>query len=73
MADTPSDKLSFLVMEANFVAFGLGLVFHGILAVLFSGEFTYLLDIGIYTTLICFLLSYFFGITESTTFNLHGL
>jgi hypothetical protein len=71
MADTPSDKFSFLVMEANFVAFGLELVFHGILAVLFSGEFSYLLDIGIYTTLICFLLYYFFGI--SSTFHLHSL
>jgi hypothetical protein len=71
MADTPSEKLSFL--EANFVAFGLELVFHGILAVLFIGEFSYLVDTGIYTTLICFLLYYFFGIAESTTFYLHGL
>jgi hypothetical protein len=42
-------------------------------AVMFIGEFTCLLDIGIYTMLICFLLYYFFGITESSTFKLHGL
>jgi hypothetical protein len=73
MADIQSEKLPLLNLEANFVALGLQLVFHGILAVPFIAELSYLLDIGIYTTLICFLLYYFFGITESTTFNLHGL
>jgi hypothetical protein len=40
------------------------------LALLVAGDLSYLLDIGIYTTLICFLLYYFFGI--SSTLNLHG-
>jgi hypothetical protein len=73
MADTPSDKSSFLIREANFVVLGLQILFYGTLAVLFIGEFSYLLDIGIYATLICFLLYYFFGIAECTPFNLHGL
>jgi hypothetical protein len=70
MADTPSEQL---VLETHFVVLGLELLFHGILTVLVIGEFSYLLDIGIYTTLICFLIYYFFGISKSTTVNSHGL
>jgi hypothetical protein len=63
MADTPSKKLSLLIREANFVTLGLELVFYGMLALIVAGEFSYLLVLGIYTTLICFLLYYFFGIS----------
>ena len=63
MADRISEKFSLLIREAWFVSFGLDLVFYGMLALLVAGELSYLLDIGIYTTLICFLLYYFFGIS----------
>jgi hypothetical protein len=71
MADTPSEKLSFLILETEFICLGLDLVFYGMLTLLVAGDLSYLLDIGIYTTLICFLLYYFFGI--SFTFDLRGL
>jgi hypothetical protein len=70
MADTSSEKLSFLILETEFVSLGLGLVFYGMLALLVAGDVSYHRDIGIYTTLICFLLYYFSG--TSPTLNLHG-
>ena len=63
MADTSSEKLSFLIREASFVTLGLDLVFYGMLALVVAGEFSYLLDLGIHATLICFLLYHFFGIS----------
>jgi hypothetical protein len=71
MADTLPKKLS-LVLETNFVVLGLDLVFYGMLALLVVGVLSYLLNIGIYTILICFLLYYFFGIsfTSSLTHSL---
>jgi hypothetical protein len=68
MADTPSETSTFLNLEAGFVSLGLNLVFYGMLALGNAGDASYPLDIGIYTTLICFLLYYFFGI--SSTLNL---
>jgi hypothetical protein len=73
MADTPSEQFSFGLLETRFVVLVPELLFHGIIVVLCIGEFSYSPDIGIYTTLIGFLLYYFFGIAQSTTFNLHGL
>jgi hypothetical protein len=77
MADIPSSEKSFLIREAEFVAHGLALMFYGILALLATGEFSYVSDIGIYTTLIGFLIYYFFGIsfilslTQSLTASQH--
>jgi hypothetical protein len=62
MADTQFEKLSFLTRQTEFVVLGLDLLFYGMLALVVAGDFSCLLDIGIYTTLICFLLYYFFGI-----------
>ena len=63
MADTPSGTLAVLTRQSDFVVLGLDLVFYGMLALVVAREFSYLLDLGIYTTLICFLLYYFFGIS----------
>ena len=71
MANTPSEKLSFFIREAEFVVLGLDLMFYGMLALLLAGDVSYLLDIGVYTTLICFLLYYFFGIFS--LYELHSL
>jgi hypothetical protein len=69
MADALSEKVSSLFRQANFVGHGLSLVAYGRI-VFFVARF--LLkdpsDIGIYTTLICLLLYYVFGI--SFTINL---
>jgi hypothetical protein len=45
MADTQSERLSFLRRETEFVVLGLDLVFHGMLAFVVTGDFAYLLDI----------------------------
>jgi hypothetical protein len=64
MADISSEKLSFLILETEFVSLGLNLIFYGMLALLVTGDVSYLPDIGIYTTIICFLFYYFFGISS---------
>ena len=38
MGDIPSEKLSFLVLEANFVSLGLTLVFYGMLGFMVAGN-----------------------------------
>jgi hypothetical protein len=63
MAETPSAKLSFLIRQTELVALGLERVFYGMLSSVFAGLFSHPHDKGIYTTLICFLLYYFFGIS----------
>jgi hypothetical protein len=42
MADTLSEKSSFVTLQANFVGFGLDLVFYGMIALLVAGDFSYL-------------------------------
>jgi hypothetical protein len=61
MVDVSFEKMSFLLRQANFVGLGLCLVLYGRLAFLVVGDFSYLRGVGIYTTLIGFLLYYVFG------------
>jgi hypothetical protein len=55
----------FRILQAQFLSFGLGLVFYGTVAFLVAGDCSHHFDVGVYTTLVCFLIYYFFSIIRS--------
>jgi hypothetical protein len=72
MADAQAQETSFLTRQANFVQIGLDLVFYGKIASLVAMDSVYFFDVGIYTTLVGFLLYYVFSM-YSFHFELRSL